>query len=73
MRIFPALLIVIGLFGLGRYFGLIPHDAVHVLGPALLIAVGIALLFRRPRMGCRGWEGRREGAVVEASKGSTST
>lgn len=49
MRFFPIALIVIGSFGLAKYFGLIPIGMFHVIGPLLLIALGVALLFRRPR------------------------
>lgn len=53
MRIFPIALIVIGSLGLAKHLGLIPVGAFHVIGPLLLIALGVALLFRRPRR-CRG-------------------
>ena len=52
MRVFPAALIVIGLIGVARYLGLIPIGMSHLVGPFLLIALGVFLLFRRPR-GCR--------------------
>ena len=52
MRIFPIVLIVIGLLGIAKYFGLIPVGMFPVVGPVLLIALGVALLFRRPRR-CR--------------------
>ncbi len=59
MRIFPIALIVIGSLGLAKYFGLIPIGSFHVIGPLLLIALGVALIFRRPRL-CRGdWCARR--------------
>lgn len=58
MRIFPAALIVIGLFGMARYLGLIPVGMSHLVGPLLLIALGAALLFRRPRACRRNWHGR---------------
>jgi hypothetical protein len=58
VRIFPIALIVIGSLGVARYLGLIPVGMFHVIGPVLLIALGVALLFRR-RRGCRGdWRGR---------------
>lgn len=58
MRVFPVALIVIGLLGVARYLGLIPIGMWHLVGPFLLMAFGMALLFRRPR-GCRGnWRAR---------------
>ena len=53
MRIFPIALVVLGSLGVARYFGLIPIGMMHLIGPLLLIALGVALLFRRPRY-CRG-------------------
>jgi uncharacterized membrane protein len=53
MRIFPIALIVIGFLGLAKYLGLIPVGMFHLIGPLLLIALGVALLLRRPRF-CRG-------------------
>ena len=59
MRIFPIALIVIGSLGIAKYLGLIPIGMLHLVGPLLLIALGVALLFRRPRH-CRGdWRARR--------------
>jgi hypothetical protein len=52
MRIFPIALIVIGSLGVAKYLGLIPLGMFHVIGPVLLIALGVALLLRRPRA-CR--------------------
>src|SRR5947209_12469727 len=49
MRIFPIALIVIGALGVAKYLGLIPIGTFHLVGPLLLIALGVALLFRRPR------------------------
>jgi hypothetical protein len=58
MRIFPIALIIIGSLGLAKYFGLIPIGMFHVIGPLLLIALGVALLFRRPHY-CGGhWRAR---------------
>ena len=58
MRIFPVALIVIGSLGIAKYLGLIPIGMFHLIGPLLLIALGVALLFRRPRR-CRGdWRAR---------------
>jgi predicted exporter len=53
MRIFPIALIVIGTLGVAKYFGLIPIGMFHLIGPLLLIALGVALFFRRSRR-CRG-------------------
>lgn len=61
MRIFPIALIVIGLFGVAKYLGLIPIGMFHLMGPLLLIALGVALFFRRPRR-CRGNWRVRSGA-----------
>lgn len=51
MKIFPVALIVVGLLGVAKYLGLIPIGMFHLIGPLLLIALGVALLVRRPR-GC---------------------
>jgi uncharacterized membrane protein len=67
MRIFPIALIVIGSLGVAKYLGLIPVGMFHVIGPVLLIALGVALLFRRPRR-CRGeWRGRTTGSQPPAA------
>lgn len=65
MRIFPVALIVIGALGVARYLGFIPIGMLHLIGPVLLIALGVALLFRR-RRGC-GWDSRARDGL-----GSTS-
>jgi hypothetical protein len=66
MRIFPIALIVIGALGVAKYLGLIPVGMFHVIGPILLIALGVALLFRRPRY-CRGdWHRRSNGGSASA-------
>lgn len=66
MRIFPIALIVVGALGVAKYLGLIPIGMFHLVGPLLLIALGLALLFRRPRH-CRGvWRAR-------GAAGGTST
>jgi hypothetical protein len=58
MRIFPIALIVIGSLGVAKFLGLIPIGMFHLIGPLLLISLGLALLFRRPRR-CRGdWHTR---------------
>jgi hypothetical protein len=49
MRIFPIALIVIGALGVAKYLGLIPVGMLQLIGPVLLIALGVALVFRRPR------------------------
>lgn len=68
MRIFPLALIVIGLLGVAKYLGLIPIGMFHLIGPLLLIALGMALLFRRPRS-CRGdWRAHRDGGNTSASQ-----
>jgi len=66
MRIFPIALIVIGSLGIAKYLGLIPVGTFHLIGPLLLIALGVALLLRRPRH-CRGDWRYRHGS------GGTST
>lgn len=53
MRIFPIALIVIGSLGVANYLGLIPVGMFHLIGPILLIALGLALLLRAPRR-CHG-------------------
>lgn len=53
MRIVPIALIVIGSLGVAKYLGLIPVGMFHLVGPLLLIALGVALLLRRPRR-CHG-------------------
>jgi len=58
LRIFPLALIVIGLLGVAKVLGLIPVGMFHLIGPLLLIALGVALLVRRPHR-CRGdWRAR---------------
>ncbi len=58
MRIIPIALIVIGLLGTAKYLGLIPAGMLPLIGPLLLIVLGVALLFRRPGR-CRGdWRTR---------------
>ena len=52
MRIFPTALILIGSLGVAKYLGLIPIGMFHLIGPLLLIALGVALLLRSPRR-CR--------------------
>ena len=66
MRIFPIALIVIGSLGVAKYLGLIPVGAFHLIGPILLIALGLALLLRRPRYCCGDWRGRNGGGSTSA-------
>jgi len=49
MRIFPLALIVIGVVGLLRHYGLIDPAWVQLFWPLLLIGIGVALLARGPR------------------------
>jgi uncharacterized membrane protein len=66
VRIFPIALIVIGSLGVAKYLGLIPIGMFHLIGPILLIALGVALLFRRRRR-CRGdWSARSGGGSTTA-------
>ena len=58
MRIFPIALIVIGSLGVAKHLGLIPIGMFHLIGPLLLIALGMALLFRRPRRCSSDWRAR---------------
>ena len=64
MRIFPIALIVIGSLGVAKYLGLIPIGMFHLVGPILLIALGVALMLRRSRR-CRGdWHGTGGGSTT---------
>jgi len=58
MRIFPIALIVVGSLGVAKHLGLIPIGMFHLIGPLLLIALGVALLFRRPRRCRNDWRDR---------------
>ena len=49
MRIFPLVLIGIGVFGVLKHFGLIDPAFVHLFWPLLLIGIGVAMLARGPR------------------------
>jgi len=62
MRILPLALIVIGSLGIARYLGLIPVGMLPLIGPSLLIALGVALLFRRPRRCSSEWHARGDAA-----------
>jgi predicted exporter len=66
MRIVPIALIVIGLLGVAKYFGLIPIGMLHLIGPFLLIALGVALLFRRPCCSHRDLRTRTAGGSTTA-------
>ncbi len=61
MRIFPIALITIGSLGVANHLGLIPIGMFHLIGPLLLIALGVALLFRRPRRCRNDWRTRHGG------------
>lgn len=67
MRIFPIALIVIGSLGVARHLGLIPIGMFHLIGPVLLIALGVALMFRRSRRCGGDWRGPRSGSSTTAS------
>jgi uncharacterized membrane protein len=67
MRIFPVALIVAGTLALARHLGLIPIGMFHLIGPLLLIALGVALLFRRPRR-CSDWRARNGHGSTSASQ-----
>lgn len=71
MRILPIALIVIGSLGLAKYFGLIPVGMYPLIGPLLLIALGVALFFRRPRR-CRHGRGRGEADRTSAVQPSSA-
>ena len=49
MRIFPVALIVLGILGVLKYFGLIDPAYVHLFWPLLLIVIGLSMLLRGPR------------------------
>jgi hypothetical protein len=49
MRIFPLVLIVIGVFGVLNHYGLIDPGFVNLLWPLLLVGIGVAMLARGPR------------------------
>ena len=72
MRIFPIALIVIGALGVAKYLGLIPVGMFHLIGPVLLIALGLALFFRRPRYCRNGWRGHDVTSRPDGSRPSAS-
>lgn len=49
MRIFPIILITVGVFGVLKHYGLVDPAYLHLLWPVLLIGIGIAMLARGPR------------------------
>ncbi len=49
MRLFPLILIAVGVFGLLKHFGWIDPAVMHLLWPLLLIGLGLAMLVRGPR------------------------
>jgi len=49
MRIFPLILIAVGIYGVLKHYGLIDPEFVHLFWPLLLIGIGVALLARGPR------------------------
>lgn len=49
MRIFPWVLIAVGVFQLLKHFGLIDPAFLQLAWPLLLIAIGVAMLARGPR------------------------
>jgi hypothetical protein len=49
MRIFPLVLIAIGLFGVLNHYGLIDPAFLNLFWPLLLIGIGAAMLARGPR------------------------
>jgi uncharacterized membrane protein len=72
MRIFPIVLIVIGALGVAKYLGLIPVGMFHLIGPVLLIALGVALLFRRPRRCANQWRARDIASRTDGTRPSAS-
>lgn len=49
MRIFPLVLIAVGVFGLLKHYGLIDPAVLQLFWPLLLIGIGVAMLVRGPR------------------------
>jgi hypothetical protein len=72
MRIFPIALIVIGSLGVAKYLDLIPVGMFHVIGPLLLIALGVALLLRRPRPCRNDWRPRNGGDTTSTPQPPSS-
>ena len=65
MRIFPIALIVIGTLGVAKHLGFIPIGMFHLIGPLLLIALGVALLLRRPRRCRNDWQVSNRGGRAD--------
>ena len=63
MRIFPIALITIGSLGVAKHLGFIPVGMFHLIGPLLLIALGVALLLRRSRHCRNDWRGHPGGGA----------
>jgi hypothetical protein len=61
MRIFPMALIVFGTLGVAKHLGFIPIGMFHLIGPLLLIAIGVALLLRHPHRCRNDWRARNGG------------
>ena len=72
MRIFPIALIVVGSLGVAKYLGLIPIGMFHLIGPLLLIALGVALFFRSPRHCDGDWRARNGGGSTDAPQTPTA-
>jgi predicted exporter len=72
MRIFPIALIVIGALGVAKYLGLIPVGTFHLIGPLLLIALGVALFFRRRHRCASDWRARDVTSRTDVSRPSAS-
>jgi hypothetical protein len=49
MRIFPLVLIAVGLFGVLKHYGLIDPAFLSLFWPLVLIGIGVAMLARGPR------------------------
>ena len=49
MRIFPLVLIAVGVFGVLKHYGLVDPAFLHLFSPLLLIGIGVVMLARVPR------------------------
>lgn len=49
MRIFPLILIAVGVAGVLKHYGFIDPAFMHLFWPLLLIGIGVAMLARGPR------------------------
>jgi hypothetical protein len=72
MRLAALALIVIGSLGVAKHLGLIPIGAFHLIGPLLLIALGVVLLLRRPRCCRRDWRACNRGGSTSAPQPPSS-